>query len=53
MIFIVEALTVDVVGAMSNQRLEVDGAGKVRPGSETTSKAEEGSTGTQEILPLP
>jgi hypothetical protein len=51
--FIVEALTVLIVGAMSNQRLEVDGAGEIRPGSEAISKTEVGNTGTQEVLPLP
>lgn len=50
---LVEALTVLIVGAMPNQRLEVDGAGMVRPGSKTISKTEEGNTGTQEVLPLP
>jgi hypothetical protein len=38
---------------MSSQRLEVDRAGEIRPGSETISKVEEGSTGTQESLPSP
>ena len=38
---------------MSNQRLEVDRAGEIRPGSKAISKVEEGSTGTQESLPPP
>ena len=46
-----EALTVVIVGAISNQRKRR--VGEIRPGSKNISKAEKGSTGTRESLTSP
>ena len=49
--FNVEALTVNLVRAISNQRYRR--AGAIRPGSKNISKTDKGSAGTQESLPSP